>query len=340
MRPRVILTHWVHPEVLELLGGACDVVPQLERDVLPAEEVRRRGRDSQAIIMCMADSLDESFLDACPQLIIVAAALKGYDNFDVEACTRHGVWFTNVPDLLSIPTAELAVALLLGLGRKVLPGDRSVRGGNYAGWRPTLYGTGLQGRTVGLVGMGALGRAVARRLIPFEVQLLYTYPTPLPSDEPLCGQVRRVEFGDLLSRSDYIVLLAPLTAGTRQMLDRRGLALCKPGTHLINVGRGSVVDEEAVAEALTSGRLGGYAADVFAMEDWMLPGRPFRIPPALLEHADRTLFTPHLGSAVDDVRREISLAAARNVLQALRGDVPENAVNRSICNSRARRDAW
>ena len=310
-----------------MLGGECEVIAQLDRDVLPAEEVRRRCRDSQAVIMCMADSLDESFLETCPKLVIVAAALKGFDNFDVAACTRRGVWFANVPDLLTIPTAELAVALLLGLGRNVLPGDRSVRSGKFAGWRPTLYGAGLSGRMVGLIGMGALGRAVASRLIAFEVTLLYTDPVPLPPDDPLRGQVSRVELADLLSRSDYIVLLAPLTADTHHLIDRRRLLLCKPTARLINVGRGSVVDEEAVVEALACGRLAGYAADVFAVEDWALPGRPSRIPPGLLENAERTLFTPHLGSAVDEVRRQISLAAARSVLQALRGDVPENAVN-------------
>ena len=157
MRPRVVLTHWVHPEVLDLLAAECEVVSVPERDVLPAEEVRRRCRDSQAVIMCMADCLDDSFLESCPRLVIVAASLKGYDNFDVDACTRRGVWFTNVPNLLTTPTAELAVALLLGLGRNLLPGDRSVRSGKLAGWRPTLYGNGLGGRTVGLVGMGDWG---------------------------------------------------------------------------------------------------------------------------------------------------------------------------------------
>jgi phosphonate dehydrogenase len=328
MRPRVVLTHWVHPEVLELLGGECEVLAVPERTVLPAAEVRRRCRDSQAVIMCMADRLDESFLEPCPKLVIVAAALKGYDNFDVDACTRHGVWFTNVPDLLTSPTAELAVALLLGLGRNLFPGDRWVRSGKFAGWRPTLYGNGLGGRTVGLVGMGQLGMAVARRLLGFEVQLLYTDPRPLPADEPLGRQVSRLELPELLRRSDYVVLLTPLTPQTHHLIDRRWLSLCKPTARLINIGRGSVVDEEAVREALDAGRLAGYAADVFAMEDWALPGCPDSIPQGLLDRMDQTLFTPHLGSAVDDVRREISLSAAQSALQALRGDIPANAVNR------------
>jgi phosphonate dehydrogenase len=253
MRPRVVLTHWAHPEVLELLGRDCDVLAPAGRDVWPAEEVRRRCRDSQAVIVCMADSLDEAFLAACPELVIVAAALKGYDNFDVAACTNRGVWFTNVPDLLTTPTAELAVALLLGLGRNLLAGDRLVRGGQFAGWRPVLYGSGLAGRTVGLVGMGALGRALARRLLAFEARLLYADPAALPADDPLNAQVSRVELAELLGQSDYVVLLAPLTADTRHLIDRDRLALCKQGAYLVNVGRGSVVDEEAVAGALTAG---------------------------------------------------------------------------------------
>jgi phosphonate dehydrogenase len=327
MRPRVVLTHWVHPEVLELLGTTCEVLSVPQRTVLPAEEVRRRCRDSQAVLMCMADRLDEAFLQACPQLVIVAASLKGYDNFDVDACTRHGVWFTNVPDLLTNPTADLAVALLLGLGRNLLPGDRWVRSGKFAGWRPTLYGEGLSGRTVGLVGMGELGRAVARRLLGFDVQLLFTDPRPLPDADSLIRQVSRVELTELLRRSDYVVLLTPLTPQTHHLIDRHRLSLCKPTARLVNIGRGSVVDEEAVGEALDAGKLAGYAADVFAMEDWALPGHPQKIPQSLLERENQTLFTPHLGSAVDDVRREISLSAARSVLQALRSEIPENAVN-------------
>jgi phosphonate dehydrogenase len=328
MLPRVVVTHWTHPDVLALLGAECTVVAPEARDVFPAAEIKCHCRLARAVIMCMADSLDEALLRDCPDLGIVATVLKGYDNFDVGACTRNGVWFTNVPDLLTAPTAELTIGLLLGLGRNVLPGDRLVRGGTFAGWRPTLYGCGLAGCTVGLIGMGALGRAVARRLVPFEATILYTDPHPLPPDEPLRSRVARLEFDELLGRSDYVVLLAPLVESTFQLIGRPQLARCRRGAYLINVGRGSVVDELAVAEALASGHLAGYAADAFAMEDWALPGHPERIPGALLANTERTLFTPHLGSAVESVRREISLTAVRNVLQALRGAVPANAVNR------------
>ncbi len=327
VRPRVVLTHWVHPEVLELLGRECDVVPNPTHDTPPREEVLRRCADAQAVMVFMPDCVDEEFLAAAPQLRIVAAALKGYDNCDVDACTRRGIWFTIVPDLLTTATAELTIALLLGLARHILDGDRLVRGGSFPGWRPILYGTGLARRTIGLIGMGAIGRAVAQRLAGFNVQLLYSDPMPLPADVSSGWHAERAALPVLLSRSDFIILTAPLTPQTLHLINRETLALFKPGSHLINTGRGSVVDEEAVAEALAAGHLAGYAADVFAMEDWARSDRPRSIPQRLLEDPSRTLFTPHLGSAVDDVRRDIALAAARDIVQALRGQVPRGAVN-------------
>jgi phosphonate dehydrogenase len=323
-----VLTHWVHPEVLELLGSSCDVVPNPTRDTLPRAEIVRRCREAQAVMVFMPDSVDEAFLEACPALRIVAAALKGYDNFDVEACTRRGVWFTIVPDLLTAATAELAIALLLSVSRHVQEGDRLVRSGRFAGWRPILYGAGLADRTVGLVGMGAIGLAVAQRLFGFETHLIYTDPTPLHDALQAALRAERLELPELLSRSDFVVVSAPLTPSTFHLIDRQALGQCKPGCYLINIGRGSVVDEQAVSEALDRGQLAGYAADVFEMEDWALPNRPHAIPQSLLDRPAQTVFTPHLGSAVESVRRDIALASARNILQALRGEVPRDAINR------------
>jgi phosphonate dehydrogenase len=329
MRPRVVLTHWVHPEVIEVLEREFDIVANPTRDTLPRDEVLRRCADARAVMAFMPDRVDRAFLDAAPHLNVVAAALKGYDNCDVGACTERGVWFTIVPDLLTAPTAELTVALMLGLGRRVLEGDRLVRSGSFDGWKPILYGTGLAGATVGLVGMGAVGRAVAARVKGFEARVLYYDPGP---DERLAdvGNAERVELAVLLARSDFIVLVAPLTGDSLHLINRATLARLKPGCCLINTGRGSVVDEEAVAEALSAGHLAGYAADVFALEDWSRADRPRHIPQALLDQPARTLFTPHLGSAVDVVRRDIALAAARSIGQALRGEVPDGAVNRAV----------
>ncbi len=161
-KPKVVVTHWVHPEVIDYLSRDCEVVPNDTRDTLPREEIIRRCQGAQGLLVFMPDTIDDSFLDACPDLRVIGAALKGYDNFDIAACNCRGIWFTIVPDLLSEPTAELALALLLGLARNLLPGDRFVRSGQFAGWRPQLYGTTLQGKIIGIVGLGGVGRALAR----------------------------------------------------------------------------------------------------------------------------------------------------------------------------------
>jgi phosphonate dehydrogenase len=275
----------------------------------------------------MPERVDDAFLAACPDLLVIACALKGYDNFDVEACTRRGVWLTIVPDLLTAPTAELTIGLMIALGRNVLPGDRLVRGGNFGGWRPILYGRGIDGSTVGLLGAGAVGKAVARRLAGFRTTMLYTDNTPLSAYEEDELRLRRVGLGELLEQSDFVVLCLPLLQHTKHLVDREFLARMKPGALLINTARGSLVDEAAVADALEGDQLAGYAADVFSMEDWALPDRPRKVSARLLD-SRKTVLTPHLGSAVDCVRRDIALQAAESVLQALRGEVPAGAVNR------------
>ncbi|WIM11172.1 phosphonate dehydrogenase [Enhydrobacter sp.] len=328
MMPKIVLSSWVHPEVIAFLAGAAEVVPHQERDALPADELGRRCRDAQGLMAFMSDRIDEGFLRACPDLKVIACALKGYDNFDVAACERQGVWLTIVPDRLTLPTAELAIGLMIGLARNILPGDRLVRSGRFRGWRPVLYGRGLDGSTVGLIGVGAVGKAVARRLAGFQTTLLYTDRVPLSPDQEDALRLHCVSRDELLRRSDFVLLGLPLAADTRGLVDARFLERLKRGACLINIARGSLVDETAVADALESGALGGYAADVFAFEDWAIEGRPAGLDERLRTAQDRTLFTPHLGSAVDDVRRDIALQAAASLLDALRGQVPAGAVNR------------
>lgn len=328
MKPKVVLTHWVHPEIIELLQGVAEVIPNTSRDTLPREEVLARARDAQAIMVFMPDSIDDAFLQACPQLKIVGAALKGYDNFDVAACTRRGIWFSIVPDLLTILTAELTIGLLLGLTRRMLEGDRQIRSSGFQGWLPQLYGTGLTGRTIGIIGMGAVGRAIAQRLAGFDMQILYCDHVALPTEQSAQWNARQVELDELLAASDFIVPMLPMTPETLHLINADTLARMRPGSYLVNACRGSVVDEAAVVAALASGRLAGYAADVFELEEWARPDRPRAIPQALLDNPAQTFFTPHLGSAVAEVRLEIERQAACNIIQALNGEAPAGAINR------------
>jgi phosphonate dehydrogenase len=330
-RPRILVTNWIHGEVLAWLAAFGEVDANMSRVPWPDAEVRARAANADAVLAFMPDCIDARFLAGCPRLKIVACALKGFDNFDVEACTEAGVWVTIVPDLLTAPTAELAVGLAIALGRHIRAGDTVVRSGAFDGWRPILYGSGLDGATVAIVGMGAVGRAIATRLTGFGCRMLGVDPhAAMPSD------VAHVDLASALTAADYLFLAAPLTRTNLHLIERDALARMQPHALLINVGRGSVVDERAVADALATDRLGGYAADVFELEDWARPDHPRAVEPRLLTHP-RTLFTPHLGSAVGQVRRDIALRAAEGIAEALAGGRPRDAINDPHLKSRPAR---
>jgi len=224
----------------------------------------------------------------------------------------------------------LAIGLMIGLGRNILQGDRLVRSGRFHGWRPVLYGQGIDGSTVGLFGAGALGKAVARRLAGFSTTLLYADETSLLPYQEEELRLRRVPRDELLEQSEFVILCLPLQPSTRHFVNRDFLARMKPGAFLVNIARGSLVDEAAVVDALESGALGGYAADVFAFEDLALADRPNDIEGRLRDMVGQTLFTPHLGSAVERVRQDIAIQAAASLLEGLRGAVPSGAVNRPL----------
>ncbi|MFH2093327.1 MAG: phosphonate dehydrogenase [Pseudomonadota bacterium] len=324
MKPKTVITQWVHPEVIEFLSEFTQVVPNQTKDVLPYGRIIEMTQDAQAIMVFMPDTIDDAFLQRCPGLKIVSAALKGYDNFDVAACSWNGVWFTMVPDLLTVPTAELAVGLLINLSRNIHSGDHIVRTGQFNGWRPVLYGKGLDQSTVGIIGMGQVGNAIAGCLSGFGTKIIFTDPDPQlseidPAPEP-------VDLETLLAQSDFIIVATPYLPSTRHLINAKQLGLVRKDAYLINIGRGSCVDEAAVANALANNQLAGYAADVFEFEDWARPDRPKWIHDALIA-SEKTIFTPHLGSAVDRIRHDIAMQAAYNIKDVLTGRKPKNAVN-------------
>jgi phosphonate dehydrogenase len=325
-KPRAVVTHPIFPETRAFLETHAEIEVNPGLEPWPESELLRRCAEAEALMAFMTDRIDAGFLASCPRLRVVACALKGWDNFDPRACEEAGVWLTAVPDLLTEPTAELALGLAIGLGRQIPAGDRLMRTVGFAGWRAQLYGAGLAGATVGIAGHGKVGQAIERRLRGFEPARVMIFDQAQPG----------APWEDLLSESDFLFLALPLTPATRRLLDESALARMKRTSRIVNIGRGSVVDESAIAHALASGRLAGYAADVFEMEDWALSDRPREIPAALLAMTGKTLFTPHVGSAVIEVRRAIERAAAENLAAALSGLRPPDAINNP---SRLRSDA-
>lgn len=322
-KKKVVVTARSFDETYRVLASAgLDVVKNGSEEPWSRDELISRARDAHAILAFMTDRCDRELLDSCPDLEVVACALKGFDNFDVDLCAERGIAVTAVPDLLTAPTAELAVLLALGLGRRMREADRAVRSGAFRGWRPTLYGSGLADSTVGIYGAGAAGRAVAERVRGFAPsRILYVDPvapagSAAKNDSVMMERAHSVN--ELMMKCDFLFICTPLNPRTHHSINREALAKAKSGMQLINVSRGSCVDEVAVADALESGRLAGYAADVFEFEDWILEGRPDRIEQRLLSHP-RTLFSPHLGSAVTSTRRDIERAAADEIIRWTKG---------------------
>lgn len=331
-KPKVVVTNPIFAETKALLDQHATVLVNTSLEPWPYDEIRAICADAAGVMAFMTDRIDAAFIADCPKLRVIGAALKGADNIDVDAATDAGVWLTIVPDLLTIPTAELAIGLMLSLGRNIVAGDRSIKARGFRGWRAQLYGAGLHGATVGIVGFGLVGRAIAERLAGFGCRLL-AYDQSAPQklvDQKLADNVPHVtatSLNDLIAASDYVVLALPLTAETQHIIDARAIAAMKPGARLVNPARGSLVDEAAVADAIERGHLAGYAADVFECEDWARDDRPAHIDARLISPSAPTVLTPHIGSGVTQVRREIELSAARSIIDVLSGRVPDGALN-------------
>jgi glyoxylate reductase len=277
----------------------------------------RRVAGVEAIIPMGAHSVSERVMAAAPRLRIVAVAAAGYNLIDVAAATRRGVLVTNTPGVLTETTADMAWALLLAVARRVPEGDRFVRAGQWKGvYWSLMMGTDVHGAVLGVMGAGRIGKAIIRRGHGFGMRVLYHNRRPDPEAAQLGAQYRAKE--DLLREADFLVLTVPLSAETRQFIGAPELALMKPTAFLVNVARGPVVDEAALAAALRTGRLAGAGLDVFEDEP--------RIHPDLLGLENLAL-TPHVGSASGATRRLMATTAAENCVVALEGGRPPNLVN-------------
>lgn len=306
----------VMPRVVAELEASFDLAVH-DAEWPPArEEVLARSAGREALLVMANDPVDAELLDAAgPQLRIVANHAVGYDNVDLAAATRRGVLVTNTPGVLTRATAELTITLILDLLRRVTEGDRLLRSRTPWVGSPTfLLGTGLAGRTLGIVGLGRIGQEVARLAEAFDMRVTYSSRNPRPA-----VPYERLELGELLATADVVSLHCPLTPATRHLIDAAALRRMRRDAYLVNTTRGPVVDEAALAAALTSGEIAGAALDVYEREP--------EVHPDLLG-LETVVLAPHLGSATGETREAMGMLcveALRAVL--LEGRCPENALN-------------
>jgi glyoxylate reductase len=316
---RVLITRRTPPPGAELLRAAGCTVDQLDQVEPPAREefLRRLGGVAGAITM-LSDRVDAEALDAAgPQLKVVANFAVGYDNVNLAACRERGVRVTNTPGVLTDATADLAWALILAAARHVVTGDRLVRAGQWRGWAPTqLLGLQLAGSTLGLLGAGRIGSAVARRAVGFEMRILYVDQQTNADLERATG-AKRVELDELLAESDVLSLHIPMAPEHHHLIGAGQLAAMKPTAILINTARGPIVDEAALVEALRGGRIAAAGFDVYEHEPQLSPG---------LTELPNVVLLPHLGSATTATRQRMSQMTAENVLAVLAGREPPNPV--------------
>lgn len=310
MTPIIATTFPLPDEALALLRGAGTVVgPAGWRDALG---------EAEALLCLLTDPVDAELLARAPRLRVVANAVAGFNHVDVAACRARGIVVTNTPDVLTGATADLAWALILAAVRRLPQAERSLRAGEFGGWGFWDYlGGDLEGRTLGIFGMGRIGRAVARRAGGFGMRVVYHSRTALAPDEEMGAE--RVDFDGLLARSDVLSLHAPLTPETRHAFGRDALRRMRPGSVLINTARGPLVDEAALADALRDGPLAAAGLDVYEHEP--------AVHPALLALPNAVLL-PHIGSATRGTRTGMAVLAARNVAAVLGGHPPLTPVPR------------
>lgn len=323
MAARIVVTRRIPDPAIELLEGAGDVWVSPHDRPLSADELHSAVAGADAAVTLLHDRVDDAFLDAAgPALRIVANVAVGYDNVDVEACARRGVVVSNTPGVLTEATADIAFALILMSTRRLGEGERLIRARTPWSWSMFfMLGTGLQGKTLGIVGLGKIGQATARRARAFGMEIVYAGRRRAAEDVEAELSARFLPLDELLTTADVVTLHCPLSAETRHLIDAAALARMQPSSHLVNTTRGPVVDEAALAEALRAGAIAGAGLDVFEEEPAVHPG---------LIGLPNVVLAPHIASASHETRLKMATLAVENCLAVLEGKTPPTPVNPEV----------
>jgi glyoxylate reductase len=322
MKPVVLVTRRFDEEALSKLRGNCQVFYHDEDRPLSRERLLEEVREVQGLICTVSERIDGEILGRAGRLQVISTVSVGFDHIDLQEATRCGVMVTYTPDVLTETTADLTWALLLATARRVVEGDRKVRErGSLDGTIMEFLGCDVHGRTLGIVGMGRIGRAVARRAMGFSMKVLYFSRRRLSLEEERSMGLQWTDWIPLLESSDFLTLHVPLTPETHHLISGPELARMKGEAILINTSRGPVVDEEALCQALLRGQISGAGLDVYEREPEVHEG---------LKRLPQVVLTPHIGSATRRTRRRMTQRAVENCLQALAGQRPVDLLNPEV----------
>ena len=322
---KIFITRKVFKEAIEILAKEHHTVEINNTDrILPFTELIESARGKAGLITLLNDRIDSQTMEELPSLKVISNVAVGYDNIDVDAATRRGIMVTNTPGVLTETTADLAFALLLSAARRVPEADKYIRAGKFKHWelmQPQM-GIDIYGKTIGIVGMGAIGQAVARRAHRgFDMRVIYFSSSrkELPEKE---YNAEFTAFDELLSRSDFISIHVPLTEKTTHMFSSEAFKKMKNSAILVNTARGPVVDESALVAAIKDGQIRGAALDVFEAEP--------SVHPELMKMEESVVLAPHIGSASVETRLRMTVMAAKNMVEGLKGNRPPNLVNTAV----------
>jgi glyoxylate reductase len=320
-KPKVLATHPLFEEARAILDRNCDVEYWSRSERIPRDEFLRCAKDKEGLVCLLTERVDEDLLKAAPKLRIASNVAVGFDNIDVAACTRRGVVATNTPGVLDETTADFAWALMMAVARRIGEGEALVRSGNWKGWGlDQLVGTDVWGKSLGIIGFGRIGRAMARRASGFQMRVLYSDAVRASESVEQELQAEFREFNALLAEADFVSVHVPLLPETRGLFDAPRFSRMKPTAYLVNTSRGPVVDEAALVHALENGKIAGAALDVFENEPFIHPG---------LKRTN-VILAPHIASASRETRTKMACMAAQNVVSLFAGQRPANMLNAEV----------
>lgn len=318
MKPIVTVTNMFPEAALEKLQPHCDLRTNQTENLPTSENLKKYASESVAIITYLSDKIDRDIIDCGEKLQLIANYGAGFNNIDVAYAVNKGIWVTNTPGVLHETTADLTWAMILGAARFIVPSDRFTRENRFKGWQAKMFlGADVYGKTLGIIGCGEIGSAVARRASGFNMRVLYCNRNrmPLAKEQELNTDYTSLE--ELLQQSDFVTVHVPLTEQTQYMIGKEQFSMMKPTAYFIHTARGKVVDDKALVQALKDGAIAGAALDVYENEPALTEG---------MTELENLMLLPHIGSASHETRDKMADLVADNVLDALAGKTPRGLV--------------